>query len=119
MMAEIGQFALVFCLALAVWQVGLAVFHILKPSPFGQSTLLRRLSYLQFVAVLLSFAALMTVFTQSDTVVAAYSLRLWGLGRSVIWPERFGRDCTNLDVTKPRRAGRYVRRFHHLDQQSL
>ena len=54
MMAEIGQFALVFCLALAVWQVSLAVFHILKPSPVGQSTLLQRLSYLQFVAVLLA-----------------------------------------------------------------
>ena len=73
MMAEIGQFALVFCLALAVWQVRLAVFHILKPSPVGQSTLLQRLSYLQFVAVLLSFAALMTVFTQSDFSVLLVS----------------------------------------------
>ena len=73
MMAEIGQFALVFCLALAVWQVGLAVFHILKPSPGGQSTLLQRLSYLQFLAALLSFAALMTVFTQSDFSVLLVS----------------------------------------------
>ena len=75
MMAEIGQFALVFCLALAVWQVGLAVFHILKPSPGGQSTLLQRLSYLQFLAVLLSFAALMTVFTQSDFSVLPVTSR--------------------------------------------
>ena len=73
MMAELGQFALVFCLALALWQVGLAVFYAVKPPSFSHSTLLRRLSYLQLLAVLISFGALITVFAQSDFSVLLVS----------------------------------------------
>ena len=72
MIAELGQFALVLCFVIAVWQVVHAAVSTVKLS-FVHGHLLRRLSYLQFVAALLSFSALITVFAQSDFSVLLVS----------------------------------------------
>jgi len=72
MIAEIGQFALVFGFCLAVVQVVLAGASAASQSP-PSCRLLRRLSYLQLWVVALSFACLIVLFSQSDFSVLLVS----------------------------------------------